>query len=391
MGRRGMRTAAAMLAVLGVVTACGDDDDAGSTAPADSEGADTAEADGPVTSQTTGSTEPAATEGSRLRVGMVSDGEVLLGGWYGSMEDGRLYLEEQTGLTVDLVENVAVGQAAQRQFDDMASDGYDVLISIATYDADLKAIAPDHPDTVFFQPCDATVLDNMAQYCTAVEQARYVDGVLAASLSEAGRIGYVIGFEIPFVLKPLNAFVRGAQSVNPDVTVDVVVTNSWFDPTLERQAAESLVTNGADVLTYDLSSSAIPEVAAENGIPFVGYGYDDAATQAPDAWVGGSLYHWGPIWVEQLAALQAGTWETTYAYGGFESDYLRYSDLADTVPADVQARVGSTIDQIKAGTLDPLAGPINDTAGNVAVAEGETADVATCCDWYAEGISGVGA
>jgi basic membrane protein A len=316
---------------------------------------------------------------------------VLLGGWYGSMEDGRLYLEEQTGLTVDLVENVAVGQAAQRQLGDMASDGYDMLISIATYDADIKAIAPDHPDTVFLQPCDATVLDNMAQYCTAVEQGRYVDGVLAASLSEAGRIGYVIGFEIPFVLKPLNAFVRGAQSVNPDVTVDVVVTNSWFDPTLERQAAESLVTNGADVLTYDLSSPAIPEVAAENGIPFVGYGYDDAATQAPDAWVGGSLYNWGPIWVEQVEALQAGTWETTYAYGGFESDYLRYSELADAVPADVQTLVESTIEQIKGGTLDPLAGPINDTAGNVAVAEGETADVATCCDWYAEGISGVGA
>jgi basic membrane protein A len=393
MSQRVKRTTVGMLAVLSVVAAaCGDDDDSESAATEPTTATDatevTAAPTAPATGGDTGSA--TATAGSDVRVGMVSDGEVLLGGWYGSMEKGRLYLEDQTGLTVDLVENVAVGQAAQRTFDDMASDGYDVLISIATYDADIKTIAPDHPDTVFLQSCDATMLDNMAQYCTAVEQARYVDGVLAASLSEAGRIGYVIGFEIPFVLKPLNAFVRGAQSVNPDVAVDVVVTNSWFDPTLERQAAESLVTNGADVLTYDLSSSAIPEVAAENGIPFVGYGYDDAATQAPDAWVGGSLYNWGPIWVEQVEAIQAGTWETTYAYGGFESGYLEYSDLADSVPADVKALVESTIEQIRAGTLDPLAGPITDTAGNVAIAEGETADVATCCDWYAQGISGVG-
>jgi basic membrane protein A len=319
---------------------------------------------------------------------MVSDGEVLLGGWYGSMEDGRLYLEEQTGLPVDLVENVAVGQVAQRTFEDLAADGYDVLISIATYDADIAAVAPNHPDTIFLQSCDATILDNMAQYCTAVEQARYVDGVLAASLSETGKIGYVIGFEIPFVLKPLNAFVRGAQSVNPDVTVEVAVTNSWFDPTLERQAAESLVNNGADVLTYDLSSSAVPEVASENGIPFVGYGYDDAATQAPDAWAGGSLYNWGPIWVEQIEAIQAGTWETTYAYGGFEAGYLDYTELPDTVPEDVKSLVGTTIDQLTSGEVDPLAGPINDKSGSVAIAEGETADVATCCDWVADGVVG---
>jgi basic membrane protein A len=391
------RKGVGLLAVLCVVVAaCGDDDESSPSVPsagteASATPSTTAAEVTAATGEDAGGDESAGgSADSDLRIAMVSDGEVLLGGWYGSMEDGRLYLEDQTGLDVDLIENVAAGQVAQRTFDDLASDGYDVLISISTFDADVAAVAPDHPDTVFLQSCDATVLGNMAQYCAAVEQARYVDGVLAASLSEAGRIGYVIGFEIPFVLKPLNAFVRGAQTVNPDVAVDVVVTNSWFDPTLERQAAESLVNNGTDVLTYDLSSSAIPEVAAKNGIPFVGYGYDDAATQAPDAWAGGSLYNWGPIWVEQVESIRAGTWETTYAYGGFEVDFLDYSDLADSVPADVQALVETTLEQLRSGALDPLAGPVIDNTGEIAIPEGETADVATCCDWYAQGISGVG-
>ena len=338
------------------------------------------------TTETTGGS--GESDGGDLRVAMVSDGEVLLGGWYGAMEEGRLHVEEQTGLDVELIENVAVGQDAQNTIEDLASDGYDVIISIATYDAEIAAIAPEYPDTVFLQVCDATVLDNMAQYCTAVEQARYVDGVLAASLSESGQIGYVIGFEIPFVLKPLNAFVQGARSINPDATVQVVAINSWFDPTLERQAAESLVNNGVDVLTYDLSSSAVPEVASENEIPFVGYGFDDAATQAPDAWAGGSLYIWGPIWVEQINAVRDGTWETTYAYGGYESGYLGYTELSDLVPADVAALVQTKLDELADGTLDPLAGPILDNAGNVAVAEGDTADVALCCDWVADGVVG---
>jgi len=320
---------------------------------------------------------------------MISDGEALLGGWYGSMDAGRRYLEDNVaGITVDVVENIAVGQVAQRTIEDLAADGYDMIISIATFDADMAQVAPDYPDTVFLQSCDATVLDNMAQYCPATEQARYADGVLAASLSETGKIGYVFAFETPYVVKPLNAFVLGAQSVNPDIIVEVVGTNSWFDPTLERQAAESLVNNGADVLTYDLSSSAIPEVASENGIAFVGFGYDDAAAQAPDAWAGGSIYNWGPMWVEQVESVKAGTWETTYAYGGYESGYLSFTEIPDSVPADARSAVEAAVEGLRTGEIVPLAGPIHDRDGNVVVAPGEESDGGWCCDWVVRGVVG---
>lgn len=332
---------------------------------------------------------PAPQAAAELRIAMISDGEALLGGWYGSMDLGRQYLEDNVdGITVDVVENVAVGQVAQRTIEDLAADGYDIIISVATFDADMAKVAPGYPEVVFLQSCDATVLDNMAQYCPATEQARYADGVLAASLSETGKIGYVYAFETPYVVKPLNAFVLGAQSVNPEVVVEVVGTNSWFDPTLERQAAESLVNNGADVLTYDLSSSAIPEVAVENGIAFVGFGYDDAATQAPDAWAGGSIYNWGPMWVEQVEAVIAGTWETTYAYGGYESGYLAYTEIPSSVPAEARAAVEAAIEGLRSGEIVPLAGPIHDRDGNVAVAEGAEADGGWCCDWVVRGVVG---
>ncbi|MXZ30968.1 MAG: BMP family ABC transporter substrate-binding protein [Acidimicrobiia bacterium] len=393
----------ALMAALALLAAsCGSGDE-GAAAPAPAPApATTAAPAPPEAPTTTAGPEPSPTPepppaaptttvaaSQELRIAMISDGEALLGGWYGSMDLGRQHLEDHVdGITVDVVENIAVGQVAQRTIEDLAADGYDIVISIATFDADIAKVAPDYPDTVFLQSCDATVLENMAQYCPATEQARYADGVLAASLSEAGKIGYVYAFETPYVVKPLNAFVLGAQSVNPDIVVEVVGTNSWFDPTLERQAAQSLVNSGADVLTYDLSSSAIPEVAAENGIAFVGFGYDDAATQAPDAWAGGSIYNWGPIWVEQVEAVQAGAWETNYAYGGYESGYLTFSEIPASVPPEVRATVEAAIEGLRSGEIVPLAGPIHDRDGNVVVADGEEADGGWCCDWVVRGVVG---
>jgi len=331
-----------------------------------------------------------ATEG--IRIAFVTDGSVADGGWYGAMDKGRVYLEENVpSAEVVSLENVAPGQIVQRTFEDLAIDGYDLIISTSTFDADMAIVAPQFPDTVFLQSCDATMLDNMAQYCLAVEDGRYVDGQLAASLSESGKIGYVIGFALPSVIKPLNTFVLGAQSVDADIEVTVILTNSWFDPSLERQAAESLVTAGADVLTYDLSSSAVPEVAAQNGIPFVGFGYDDAATQAPEAWAGGSLYNWGPSWVVTAEQIMAGTWESTYIYDGFTEDGLRYSDLGDMVSDDTAALLDETIASLRAGTFSPFTGPVEDREGNLIVPAGEVYDpelVPLCCEWVVSGVVG---
>ncbi|MXZ54426.1 MAG: BMP family ABC transporter substrate-binding protein [Acidimicrobiaceae bacterium] len=305
------------------------------------------------------------------------------------MDLGREHLIENVdGIVVDAVYNVPFGQVGQRTIEDLAIDGYDLIIGTSTFNAEFSAVAPDYPDTLFLHSCDVTILENMSQYCVAAEQGRYVDGVLAASLSESGKIGYVYGFAIPVVIKSLNAFVVGARTVNPDIVVEVIGTNSWFDPTLERQAAESLVNNGADVLTYDLSSSAVPEVASENGLPFVGFGYDDAASQAPDAWVGGSLYNWGALFVDEVEALKAGAWESTYVYGGYELGYLRYTELSDRVPADVQAAVEAALEGLRSEQIVPLAGPITDRDGNTVVAEGEAADPGPCCTWVIEGVVG---
>ena len=333
-----------------------------------------------------------ASDGTGMRIAVIYDGTLDQGGWQGSMDAGtQLLIDSMPGAEVLRVEAIDPGQSAQRAMTDLAEDGYHLIIGTATYDADMAIVSAEYPDTAFLHACDATVTDNMGQFCLAVEEARYVDGALAASLSETGKLGYVAGFGISFVLKPLNLFAAGARSVNPDAEVHVVFTNDWFDPSLELQAANALIDLGVDILTYDLSSSAVPEVAAQRGAGFVGYGYDDARLQAPDSWLGGSLYNWGAAFVTTAQEVAAGTWEPGYIYGGYADGLLGYAEFGASVPAEAQDLVGSLIADISAGDLDVFAGPIVDRDGTIVVPEGESLDFfsrAICCEWVIEGVHG---
>ena len=397
MREKTLRCLATALTLCLVVAACGDDaSDAPEAAPEVTETPDpTTTAAAPTEAETTTTAAPATTTtaaSSGVRVAFIYDGTIDQAGWNGSMDQGRQLLEQEVpGAEVISVEDISPGQAAQRVMADLAEEGYDLIIGTSTFDADMAIVSPDYPETGFLQACDATVTENMGQFCLAVEEARYVDGVLAATLSETGQIGYVAGFPIFFVLKPLNLFAAGARSVNPDIQVHVVFTNHWFDPNLELQAANALIDLGADILTYDLSSSAVPEVAAQRGVGFIGYGYDDARLQAPDSWRGGSLYNWGPAFVTTAQDIAAGTWEPGYLYGGYADGLLGYAEFGPSVPAEAQDAVNSLIADISAGDVDVFAGPLADRDGNIIVPEGEVLgffDRAVCCDWVIEGVQG---
>ena len=397
MREKTLRCLAIALTLCLVVAACGDDaSDAPEAAPEVTETPDTTTtAAAPTEAETTTTAAPATTTAaasSGVRVAFIYDGTIDQAGWNGSMDQGRQLLEQEVpGAEVISVEDISPGQAAQRVMADLAEEGYDLIIGTSTFDADMAIVSPDYPETGFLQACDATVTENMGQFCLAVEEARYVDGVLAATLSETGQIGYVAGFPIFFVLKPLNLFAAGARSVNPDIQVHVVFTNHWFDPNLELQAANALIDLGADILTYDLSSSAVPEVAAQRGVGFIGYGYDDARLQAPDSWRGGSLYNWGPAFVTTAQDIAAGTWEPGYLYGGYADGLLGYAEFGPSVPAEAQDAVNSLIADISAGEVDVFAGPLGDRDGNIIVPEGEVLgffDRAVCCDWVIEGVQG---
>jgi basic membrane protein A len=340
---------------------------------------------------TTAEETEAAQPGEGLRIAFVYDGTVDDGGWNQAHDQGRQYLVEQLpGVETTVLEEIQPGDQARAAFEDLASQGYDLVVGTTFYQDDVLAVAPDFPDTKFVSWAGFQTADNVGGYDLATEDGRYLDGIVAGSLMEADVIGYPAGFPIEEVVRGINAFTLGAQSVNPDVKVIPVWINSWYDPPKERQASESLVDAGADILVGEVNSPAMQSVAQKRGVYVIGYGWDSSA-RSPDVWLSSFTFVWGPYYLAQAQAILDGTWKPEVFYGGLRDGGIGLSQFGPAVPQDVIDLVLQKKEEIASGTLDIFTGPIYDNQGNIVVAEGETIpfeERTACCTWLIEGVEG---
>ncbi|MFN8233880.1 MAG: BMP family ABC transporter substrate-binding protein [Actinomycetota bacterium] len=360
-----------------VASACGNGGDEGT--------------DGSTTDGSTSSSDTAPEQGAGYQIAFLYDGPIDDGGWNTSFKAAADSVGEQLpGATITNIENVSPGDQLQAAMSDLASQGYDLIVGTQFAQPDMLKIAPDFPDTKFLGWGGWKTADNVGQFSGATEDGRYLDGIVAGSVTEANIVGYVAGFPIPEVVRGINAFILGAQSVNPDVQVIPVYTNSWYDPAKEREAAQSLVDAGADILVMETNTPAVASVAERNGVGMIGYGWDQSA-RSPNTWLSSFTFDWGPHLAGQAVAVVDGTWQPEVFYGGVADEMVGLSPFGSGVPQEVQDLTEEQKQAIASGALDVLAGPISDNQGTVVVSEGETIppeERPNCCDWYAAGIQG---
>jgi len=372
------RRTAALIALMVIGVACGGGGgESGGTPSPNATGGTTA----------AGGTSPSV----NLKVAFVYDGAINDGGWNTSHHAGEEYLVKNLpGTQVTELENIAPGDKARATFQDLGTQGYQLVIGTTYYQDDMLAVANDYPDTTFLTWGGDKTAPNVGQFNLATEDGRYLDGIVAGSMTKDNIIGYVGGYPIPEVIRGINAFILGAQTVNTDVKVIPLMVNSWYDPQKERDAAQSLVDQGADVLGHEMNSPAVPSVAERNGAYVVGYGWDQEA-RSPEKWLSSFIFNWGPYYLQQAQAVADGKWKPSVYYGGMPEDGITMSPYGPDVPQSVIDLVNEKEAAIKAGTLDVLAGPIEDNQGNTVVPDASTiavADRPTCCDWYAAGVEG---
>ena len=186
-----------------------------------------------------------ATAGTK--VGFVYVAPVGDMGWTWAHDQARQALEKDLGVETTYVENVPEGPDAERVIRDLAQKGYNPIFttSFGFMDPTIN-VASEFPDTNFVHISGYKTADNVSTVFGGIEEARYLSGLVAGSMTESNILGYVAAFPIPEVIRGINAFAQGAREVNPDAEVRVVWTNTWFDPQVEREAAEALLDGGAD-------------------------------------------------------------------------------------------------------------------------------------------------
>jgi basic membrane protein A len=335
---------------------------------------------------------PGNAQDAPLKIGFVYVGPIGDAGWTFSHDLGRKAVEEKFGDKIEttFVESVPEGPESERVFEDLARRGNKLIFGTSFgYMDQMEDVAKKYPDVIFENATGFKTGPNLGTYMIMADQARYLEGIVAGSMSESGQIGFVAAFPIPEVLRHINAFTLGARSVNPDAQVRLVWTSTWFDPNVERQAAESLVAAGVDLLAQYQDSPATGQVAGEAGIKWTGFNAD-MSKFAPDAWLTGTIWNWGTIYIDVVEDVLAGTWSPEPIYGTMAEDTMALGPFGDAVPEEVRAVVAEKEQAIRSGEFNPFTGPIRDQKGNVVVAEGETATLQELLEtnYLVEGVMG---
>lgn len=324
-----------------------------------------------------------------LKVGFIYVGPIGDHGWSYQHDQGRLAIEEALGDKVETVyvEKVAEGPDAERAITRLARQGAGLIFTTSFgFMEQTLAVAKKFPEIKFEHATGYKQADNVSTYSARFYEGRYVIGQIAAKMSKSGVAGYVASFPIPEVVRGINAFLLGAQSVNPDFKLKVVWVNSWFDPGKEADAAKVLIGQGADIITQHTDSTAPLQIAEEQGV--VGFGQASNMIKfAPKAQLTAIIDDWSAYYVDRTKAVIGGTWESKDTWGGMDAKMVVMADYTN-MPDDVKAMAEETEAKITSGEFHPFTGPIYKQDGELAVAEGEVLDDGTLLgmNWYVKGV-----
>ena len=309
-----------------------------------------------------------------LKVGFVYVTPVSDAGWVRQHEEGRKAVDAAFGARVKttFVENVAEGPDAERVIRDLAATGHKLIFtpSFGYMEPTLK-VAKEFTDVKFESITGYKTAPNVATANARYYEGRYLAGVAAGRMTTANVAGYVAGFPIPEVLQGINAFTLGLRSVAPKAVVKVIWLNTWFDPAKEREAANTLFNQDADVVAFHTASTAVMAAAQERGKLAIAY-HSDMRKVAPDAQLLAVTHHWGAYYKRRVQAVLDGSWKSGNVWGGMKEGMVRIGDFGTQVPQAVQEDVLARQQQIAAGKLKPFAGPISDNEGSVIIPRGKS-------------------
>ena len=326
-----------------------------------------------------------------LKVGFVYVSPVGEAGWSYQHDLGRRAMEQALGARVrtTVVEGVAEGPDAERVLRDLARQGHKLIFATSFgYLEPALRVAADFPDVRFEQAGGYKTAPNLNTYNARYYEGRYLAGLLAGKVSKSGVAGYVAGFPVPEVIQGINAFTLGMRAVNPKASVKVVWLDTWFDPARERDAANALVNQGADILTNHSASSAVAQVAEERRVGLIAY-QSDMRKFAPHAQLTAITHEWGGYYTRVAQQVLDGTWHVAPVWGGMKDGFVRLAPFGDRVPKDVAAFVAQRQAELIAGRLHPFGGRIVDSGGRVRQADGTMADARIeSMDYLVEGVVG---
>ena len=331
-------------------------------------------------------------EGEKLKVGIIFVGSQRDLGWNQAAAAGADYVE-QTLPDVEIIraENIPETVEVQAVAEQMIRDGATIVIPTSFgYSDPTKAILEKHPEIVFLHLGDLEIYENYGSFFANIWQLEYAAGRAAGKTTKSNKLGFIAAFPIPPSLLNINAFHLGALSINPDVQTTVVFTNDWCDPAKQVTAVNSMTDAGVDVLSlHQDCTKTVIEAAERAGVWVTGYHYD-ASAAAPNYWITGATWNWGPIMAQVIHEIRTGVYQSSVKLAGIEAGWAKLAPFGSGVAEETRQLVMDTVKGLRDGSISPFTGPIYDQDGEIRIAEGETAtdESLQSIDWLVQGVVG---
>ena len=312
-----------------------------------------------------------------LKVAFAYVGPVGDGGWTYAHDNGRKAVEKEFGdkVVTSFVEKVPESADAERVIRDMASQGAQLVFGTTFgYMEPMLKVAADLKDVKFEHATGYKTAPNLRTYDSRTYEGAYMAGVVAGKMSKTGTLGVVGSVPIPEVVRNINSFTLGAQSVNPAIKTKVVWVNEWFNPPKETEAATALINGGADVLFQNTDSSAVLQTAEKMGKRAFGWDSDMTA-YGPKAHLASAVINWGPYYVKAVGEALNGKWTGgTSAWWGVKEGAIDLVSMAADVPDDTKKRIDEVKAGLKDGSFAIWKGPIMDNTGKELLGKDVVAD-----------------
>lgn len=375
--RQWLKMVALSAVSLATLTACGQKEEVSSSSPSP--------APEPAPAQAADPAQP-------LQVGFMYVSPIGDGGWTYQHEQARQAVQQKFGdkIATSFVESVPEGPDAERVLRDMAGQGKKLVFATSFgFQEYVQKAAADLPDVKFEHATGYKRGDNVAVYDSKTFEGAYLAGIVAGAMSKTNVVGVVASVPIPEVVRNINSFVLGAQSVNPAITGKVVWVNEWFSPPKEAEAANSLINGGVDVMYQNTNSPAVLKTAQERGA--FAFGKDgDMSAYAPQAHLGSAVINWEPYYTQVIEQTLAGQWQSGDFWWGVKEGAMDLVKVPDSVPAEIRSKVETVKAGLKDGSFAVWTGPISNNQGQELLAAGVVADDAFLrgMNFYVQGVEG---
>ena len=333
-----------------------------------------------------------AAKAEPLKIAFAYVGPVGDGGWSYAHDQARKKLEAEFGdkIQTSYVESVPEGPDAERVLRDLVTQGNKLIFGTTFGYMDvMQKLAGEFPDVKFEHATGYKTSANMRIYDSRTYEGAYLAGIIAGAMTKTNTLGVVGSVPIPEVLRNLNSFTLGAQSVNPKIKTKVVWVNEWFSPPKETEAATSLINGGADVLFQNTDSPAVLKTAQEKGKRAFGWDSDMTA-YGPKAHLGSAVSNWGPYYIKATKDALEGTWSTGQSWWGVKEGAIDLVSIAEDVPAETKAKVEEVKKGLADGSFVIWKGPIAGQDGKPVLEKDAVADDKFLggINFYVKGVEG---